>query len=505
MSKQGRRSSNVRKYNENTLIVTVKGSKLPDYITDQHLKEYFKQLEDDIVNSMVCREKDTMKSKGYGFVTFTSSAVAYEAMLTFQGSLLHGKFPLTLKYGRSSSDSFTTVSTSDSSSGTGRCADHSSDTTLYVGVYDSKFPNYVNSGHLQEHFSEFQHWIKGAIIVRDSETKETKGYGFVTFTSNAAADLAMKKLHGSNLHDKFRLYINFKENTCSKSPVSSISHSRASSVFDLSSCTYSDDEENEIRSECTLYVGVHNSKFPNYINSHHLEAHFSEFEAHIRKAMIIRDMKTKESKGFGLVTFSCQSVAENAMKKLHGSKLNGEFSLLISLKESKAKPTSKPSILETEKSLVQLNGTSEQLLYLRYHFYNFPTDESSALKLSLPAELMLRNTTLYLFGTESARKISSTMIHASKLVQNLQSRDFSGSWDQCFVSQLQDSILTPINTSKQDILCIVTERQEEGPNKVSFRVQIFSHSVMTIQETHQKLIVSRQYVIVLLSFLMKFL
>ena len=493
MSKQ-RCSRNVREYDENTLFVTVEGSKLPGYITGQLLKEHFRQFEDDIVNSMVCREKDTMKSKGYGFITFTSSAVAHEAMLTLQGSLLRGKFPLTVKYQRKSSDSFTAVTTSDLSGGTGSCADNSTDTTLYVGVYDSKLPNYVNSGHLQQHFSEFQHWIKGAMIVRDSETKETKGYGFVTFTSNAAAELAMKKLQGSNLHDKFRLYINFKETTCSESPVSSILHSRVSSVFDLSSCTYSDDED-EIGSECTLYVGVHNSKFPNYINSRHLEAHFSEFEAHIKKAMIIRDMITKESKGFGLVTFSCQSVAENAMKKLHGSKLNGKFSLFISLKGSnfiKAKPISKPSILETEKSLVQLNGTTEQLLYLRYCFYNFPTDESSTLKLSLPAELMLRNSILYLFGTESARKTSSSLIHTSKLVQNLQSRDFSGAWDQHFVSQLQDSILTPINTSKQDILCILTERQEEGPNKISFRVQIFSHSVMTLLETQQKLIVSRQ-------------
>ena len=616
MSKQGRRSRNDREYNKNTLFVTVKGSKLPDYITGQHLKEHFKQFEDDMVNSMVCREKDTMKSKGYGFITFTSSAVAREAMLTLQGSLLRGKFPLTVKYQRKSSDSFTAVSTSDLSGGTGSCADNSSNTTLYVSVYDSKFPNYVNSGHLREHFSEFQHWIKGAMIVRDSETKETKGYGFVTFTSNAAADLAMKKFRGSKLHDKFRLYINFKETAHSKSPVSSISHSRASSVFDLSSCctysdksgeedeignectlyvgvykskfpnhinsrhlkahfsdfeahikkamivrdmktkeskgfgfvtfssqavaenamkrlrgsmlhdkfklfinfkeatrskspvstlshsralsvfdlssccTYSDDGEDEIGNESTLYVSVHKSKFPNHINSRHLEAHFSEFEAHIKKAMIVRDMKTKESKGFGLVTFSCRAVAEKAMKKLRGSKLNGKFSLFISLKGSKAKPISKPSILETEKSLVQLNGTTEQLLYLRYRFYNFPTDESSALKLSLPAELMLHNNTLCLFGTESARKRSSSLIHASKLVQNLQSHDFNGVWDQRFVTQLRDSILEPINTSKQDVLCILTERQEEGPNKISFGVQIFSHSIMTLQETHRKLIVS---------------
>ena len=482
MSGWGKYSRSHQEKDESTLFVTVKGSKLPHYITGQHLREHFEEFEDEIVNSMVCREKETMESKGYGFIKFTSSFAASEAMQILQGSLLRGKFPLLLKYKRSYVCGSDTDSAVDSVS-------NSNNTTLYVGVFNSKFPDYVNSGHLRQHFAEFDHCIKDVMIVRDMKTKETKGYGFVEFTSNAAAKLAMKQLRGSKLHGKFSLFINLKERKGSRSSTPSVSVSRASSTFDLSSCDFEDDTE-QSGSDCTLYVSVYNSKFPNYINSRHLEAHFSEFDEHIKRAMIMRDMKTKESKGFGIVTFSSQSVAERAMKKLRGSKLNGKFSLYINIKKYKSS-TSSPAV--AEKSLVQLSGTTEQLLYLRHYFYIFPTTASSAVKESLPAQLELRDNILFLFGTDNARRVSTNQIHASRLIQNLQSRTFRGTWDTSFVDQLCNSILPPINKSEEDVLCILTHRQEQGPNLTSFAVQIFSHSLKILKESQEKLDVSVMY------------
>ena len=145
---------------------------------------------------------------------------------------------------------------------------------------------------------------------------------------------------------------------------------------------------------------------------------------------------------------------------------------------------------ETEKSLVQLSGTAEELLYLRNHFYTFPTAASSTLKESLPAQLVLRDNVLFLFGTYNARRTSTNQIHASWLIQNLLSRIFRGTWDPSFVDQLCNSILPPINKSEEDILCILTHRQEQGPNLTSFTVQIFSHSLKIVQEYHQNLNVS---------------
>ena len=173
------------------------------------------------------------------------------------------------------------------------------------------------------------------------------------------------------------------------------------------------------------------------------------------------------------------------MKRLRGSKLHGKFSLHISLKDE-VKHSSTSSPIKAEKSMV-LSGTTEQLLYLRHRFYSFPTVASTALKDSLPAQLMLRDESLYLFGTESAIKRSSTQIYASRLLQDLKSDKFKGTWDNPFLKQLQNFILSSINQSGEDILCILSEQQEQGSNRIAFTVQVFSHSRRTLQEALQKL------------------
>ena len=74
------------------------------------------------------------------------------------------------------------------------------------------------------------------------------------------------------------------------------------------------------------------------------------------------------------------------MKRLRGSKLDGKFSLFISVKKNDMERQSSP--VEEEKVLVLLSQSTEELLYLRYHFYTSPTVTSLASKNSLSAELM---------------------------------------------------------------------------------------------------------------------
>jgi RNA recognition motif-containing protein len=496
MSKRGRRSQHRKESNNSTLFVSIRGQKLPDYITGQHLRQHFEQFEHAIVSSKVQREKDTMKSKGYAFIKFTSSSAASEAMRTLQGSLLRGKFPLKIKkyVQRNPTTGAACLPDSDSESISDSDSD-SSNTTLYVGVFDSKFPNYVNSGHLRKHFSEFEHTIENAMIVRDMQTKQTKGYGFVTFTSHASAEVAMKKLRGSKLHGKFKLFINFKGSkgststtlSPSSSTAPSLSPSRASSTVDLLSC-FSDDETELSDGDCKLYVSVNKSKFPNYINSRHLQAHFSEFKEHIKKAIIVRDFQTKRTKGYGFVTFKSHSAAEIATKKLRGSKLDGKFSLFISVKKDDMEQKSSP--IEDEKVLEPLRRSTEELLYLRYRFYILPTVASVTLKNSLPAELMLRENVLYLQGTQTAVSSSISQLGTSTLLHNLQTLAFHGTWNPSFIIQLKESILPGINQSDKDVLCILSSQNEQGSNSTSFTIQIYSHNYKILQEAYQKLNVS---------------
>lgn len=501
MSKRGRHSQHRKQNKDSTLFVSIRGQKLPDYITGQHLKQHFQQFEHVIVNSKVQREKDTMKSKGYAFINFTSSSAANEAMRTLQGSLLRGRFPLKIKkYARKgSAKGATCLPDSDTESISDSDSD-STNTTLYVGVFDSKFPNYINSGHLRNHFSEFEHTIENAMIVRDMQTKQTKGYGFVTFTSHAAAEVAMKKLRGSKLHGKFKLFINFKGRrgststtlSPSSSTAPSLSPSLASSTVDLS--CFSEDETEQSESDCKLYVSVNKSKFPNYINSRHLEAHFFEFKEHIKKALIVRDFRTKRTKGYGFVTFKSRAAAETAMKNLRGSKLDGKFSLFISVKKDDMEQQSSP--IEDEKVLEPLSRSTEELLYLRYHFYTSPTVASLALKNSLSAEVMLRENGIYLHGTQAAVSRSISQVRTSTLLHNLQTLAFHGTWNPSFVIQLNESILPGINQSDKDVVCILSSQHEQGPNSTSFTVQIYSHNYKTLQEAYQELNVSARLIFI---------
>lgn len=500
MSRRGRRSRSRQANAEKTLFVSVKGSQLPDYITGQHLREHFEQFEDVIVDSKVQRDKDTMKSKGYAFINFTSSAAASEAMQILQGSLLRGKFSLNIQKYKRKGPSKGSTSTTDSDVESVAFSDSDSDSTnatLYVGVFDSKFPNYVNSRHLREHFSEFEYCIENAMIVRDMQTKQTKGYGFVTFSSRPYAELAMKELRGSKLHDKFKLYINFKGRKGSTSgtlsPCSSttpsLSLSRASSIADL--ITFSDDEMEQTGSECKLYVSLFKSKLPNYINSRHLESHFSEFKHQIKRAIVVRDRQTKRSKGYGFVFFTSPSAAEAALKKLRGSKLDGKLPLYISIKKDKEEQQSPlSSLVESEKVLSHLGGSSEELLYLQHRFYTSPTVASLTLKSSLPAELVLRENTLFLFGTQSEISRSTSQIRASALLTNLQYQAYTETWSQSYFLQLQNLVLPEINASEHDVVCILSSQHEQGVGDVTFAVQIFSHSHKTLRETYQKLNVS---------------
>ncbi len=188
------------------------------------------------------------------------------------------------------------------------------------------------------------------------------------------------------------------------------------------------------------------------------------------------------------------NLAETATKKLRGSKLDGKFSLFISVKKDDMEQQSSP--IEEEKVLEPLHRSTEELLYLRYRFYTSPTVASLALKNSLAAELVLRENGLYLHGTQAAVSRSISQVRTSTLLHNLQTLAFQGTWNPCFILQLKESILPGINQSDEDVVCILSSQHEQGPNSTSFTVQIYSHNYKILQEAYQKLNVSAELVII---------
>jgi len=87
-----------------------------------------------------------------------------------------------------------------------------------VKVKYSKFPDYISSRHLRQHFLDFKDHIVKAEIVCDPLTKKSKGEGCITFSSQAAAIDAKNELEGSKLQGKYKLVLGFEHERGRQSP-----------------------------------------------------------------------------------------------------------------------------------------------------------------------------------------------------------------------------------------------------------------------------------------------
>ena len=81
---------------ECTLYVTVKGSKLPDDINKRHLLQHFREFNSSIIDVELVHKKE----KRYAFIKFVSGDTATAAMQSLQGSMLAGRYLLTINYGQ---------------------------------------------------------------------------------------------------------------------------------------------------------------------------------------------------------------------------------------------------------------------------------------------------------------------------------------------------------------------------------------------------------------------
>ena len=240
---------------ECTLYVTVKGSKLPDDINKRHLLQHFQEFNSSIIDvELVCK-----KEKRYAFIKFVSGDMATAAMQSLQGSMLAGRYLLTINYGQktvsatepepqpqqavapkctvmstcsmvsppirhgecsqsglqrkhSQTDSSIAASNLIPEKSTAAGCHRSTDSghAICVRVRNSKFPSYIGDSDLRSHFSDFHSHIVDAFIHCNPQTGESCGYGFVIFDTHLAAKAALKQLQGSKLHEKFSLYIRFE-------------------------------------------------------------------------------------------------------------------------------------------------------------------------------------------------------------------------------------------------------------------------------------------------------
>ena len=85
---------------------------------------------------------------------------------------------------------------------------------VFVGA---RLPEYVTEQHIREHFREFNHAISKVDSVRDKHTNASKGYFFVTFQTEAYANMAIQTLNRSLLLGKHKLKVELQKSHANSS------------------------------------------------------------------------------------------------------------------------------------------------------------------------------------------------------------------------------------------------------------------------------------------------
>ena len=85
-------------------------------------------------------------------------------------------------------------------------------------------------------------------------------------------------------------------------------------------------------------------KFSNAVTNKKFSQHFKEFQSGIDHAFIVKDSKTRQSQGFGIIFFSSLEMANLAIQKMRSTKVMGEFQI-ISIGFGKGEPSG-PSLVD---------------------------------------------------------------------------------------------------------------------------------------------------------------
>lgn len=341
----------------------------PPFIKKEQISDHFSDygFGENVTRVTIFYDKTTHKPRGCGVVVITPAIIAESVIRTLNSTLLCGKHKIVVKpyrrrrrqnakkrtgakstspsplspEKRSLSGKLVGLRTTSPFPSQSRTVDSDEESVSsvsgdHVKVFVNSsppFPNYVNNKHLRNHFSPYKEEIVNARIIRDQETKETKGYGIITFSSLSAAETAIQKMNGSCLHGKFTIKLHSDRGHSVKKRQPPLPQFQAASPQEqLPSYPLQDSDDSDSESVsgefCKVFVAS-TPPFTNSVNRRHLQDHFSEFGVDITSIRVITNKKTKQTKGFAFITFSSSTAASNAIQAKNGSILLGKYKLRI--------------------------------------------------------------------------------------------------------------------------------------------------------------------------------
>jgi polyadenylate-binding protein len=251
-------------YNSASLYV---GDLNPD-VTEANLFEIFNQI-GSVASIRVCRDAITRRSLGYAYVNFHTAQDAERALEGLNNQPIKAR-PCRIMWSQRDP--------SLRKSGKGN---------IFIKNLDKK----IDHKSLYDTFSQFGHILSCKIEL--DETNESKGYGYIQFQTQEAADRATDKVNGKMLNGK-KVYVGAF--VPRKERLAENSQKKFTNVFIKNLDENVDDEK--------------------------LKQIFTEFGP-IRSYIIMKDDQGK-SKGFGFVNFENPEDAEKAVLGLHEKEVDGK-------------------------------------------------------------------------------------------------------------------------------------------------------------------------------------
>ncbi|XP_009577700.1 PREDICTED: polyadenylate-binding protein 4 [Fulmarus glacialis] len=241
----------------------------PD-VTEAMLYEKFSPA-GPVLSIRVCRDMITRRSLGYAYVNFQQPADAERALDTMNFDVIKGK-PIRIMWSQRDP--------SLRKSGVGN-------------VFIKNLDKSIDNKALYDTFSAFGNILSCKVVCDENGSK---GYAFVHFETQDAADRAIEKMNGMLLNDRKVFVGRFKSRK---------------------------EREAELGAKAKEFTNVYIKNFGDDMDDERLKELFSTYG----KTLSVKVMTdpTGKSKGFGFVSFEKHEDANKAVEEMNGKDINGKM------------------------------------------------------------------------------------------------------------------------------------------------------------------------------------
>ncbi|XP_036203137.1 polyadenylate-binding protein 4 isoform X4 [Myotis myotis] len=223
-----------------------------------------------VLSIRVCRDMITRRSLGYAYVNFQQPADAERALDTMNFDVIKGK-PIRIMWSQRDP--------SLRKSGVGN-------------VFIKNLDKSIDNKALYDTFSAFGNILSCKVVCDENGSK---GYAFVHFETQEAADKAIEKMNGMLLNDRKVFVGRFKSRK---------------------------EREAELGAKAKEFTNVYIKNFGEEVDDESLKELFSQFGKTL-SVKVMRD-PTGKSKGFGFVSYEKHEDANKAVEEMNGKEISGK-------------------------------------------------------------------------------------------------------------------------------------------------------------------------------------